>query len=93
MQFAQSTGPAANKQTTDNALIQDVIKTLETGKPTMTASLFPTDQTNWKKFSKLHLFTDELPGIVFCVGVYMDNGHFYLAENQSANSGLKPARS
>jgi hypothetical protein len=90
MRFAIPTGPASNKETADNTLIQDVLTTLRDGKPTISASLFPTNLTNWKHFTTLQLFTDELPGMVFCVGVYMDDaGHFYLAENQSAKQWIE----
>jgi hypothetical protein len=88
MRFA--TGPAANKETTEAALIKDVISTLTHGKPTISASMVSTDQSNWKKFSVLFLFSDELPGLIFSVGVYMDDGgHFYLAENQNATQWIE----
>ena len=90
MRFAIPTGPAANKETTDSLLIQDVLKTLRDGTPTISASLIPTNQTNWKRFSALLLSSDDLPGIEFAVGVYMDNdGGFYLAENQYAKHWIK----
>jgi len=89
MRFAITTGPAANKETTDSALIQEVIATLKNGTPTVSASIIPTDQANWKKFSALCLISDRLPGLAFCAGVYMDDaGHFYLAENQSARKWI-----
>ena len=89
MQFAIPTGPAAHKETTDRALIEDVIATLKTGKTTISVSIVPTDQTNWKKFSALVLFSDELPGLIFCPGVYMeDTTHFYLGMNQNAGQWI-----
>jgi len=90
MNFAISEGPAANKTTADQGVIQDVLSTLRDGKPTVTASFNPTDPSNRKRFCAMHLFSDALPGLIFCIGVYQDDsGYHYLAENQNARQWIK----
>lgn len=69
-------GPAANKTTTDSALIEDVLRTLREG---ALASL-PPQLLN--EVHAVHLFSDRLPGLIFCPLVHFDKtGQVYLAEN------------
>jgi hypothetical protein len=91
MRFAILEGPAANKETTDPALIQEVLATLRDGHPALSASFDPANPSASKDFSALLLFSDQLPGLLFCVGVHRDaaSGQFYLAENQSAKQWIK----
>jgi hypothetical protein len=76
MQLAMLLGPAANKQTTDPALIQDVLRTLIDGTPTTAPSALVTNT------QEVHLFSDQLPGMIFSPSIYIDpTGNIYLAEN------------
>lgn len=77
-------GPAANKETTDAALIEDVVRTLRDGTPVdpplapfpMTVSASSTGE-----FGVL-LFSDQLPGLVFRPSCYLaPSGEVYLADS------------
>jgi hypothetical protein len=87
MQFAIPDGPAANKQSTDAALIEDVVTTLKQAATTTPPSQVPGSYDN---IYGLYLFSDQLPGLIYCVGVYMDNsGQVYVAENTSSKQWIQ----
>lgn len=79
MQFTGPSGSGVNLFTTNQALIADVLRTLREGAPAAT----PTSATNSASNSaEIHLFSDQLPGLVFCPVVYLDpSGQVYLAES------------
>jgi hypothetical protein len=76
MQLAMPDGPAANKRTTDPALIEDVVRTLSEGTPTTAPSVVATNTHG------VYLFSDQLPGLIYCPIVYIDHtGAVYLSES------------
>jgi len=78
MRFNMPLGPAANKRTTDPAVIEDVVRILSEGTPTDIGSVVATNA------HEVWMFTDQLPGLMFCPNVYIDKaGAVYLAENIS----------
>jgi hypothetical protein len=87
MEFAAPDGPAAHKQTTDPTLIADALTTLRDGKPTTPSSYVPGSYTNTYG---LYLYSDQLPGIIYCAGVYMDHtGPVYLSENAASTQWIQ----
>ncbi len=81
LQLAMPTGPAANKTTTDAGVIEDVLRTLKEGAPTTAPSAWVTNTYG------VWLFSDQLPGIVFSPGIYIDEtGTVYLAENFTSDT-------
>jgi hypothetical protein len=79
MRFGGLLGPAMNKDSTDLALIADVHSTLRDGMPSKPPSYVSGSLTN---VYVLYLLSDQLPGLAYCAGVYMDHtGPVYLAEN------------
>jgi hypothetical protein len=83
MQLAMPEGPAANKVTTDPAVIQDVVLTLRDGTPA--APFTVESEVPTSTVHSLLLGSDQLPGLVFTPQVYFDpSGQVYLAENLSA---------
>ena len=79
MRFARPDGPAAQKTTTDPALMAEVLTTLRDDKiVTLSSSV---NSTNANVYSLL-LTTDQLPGMFFGPFVYMDKtGPIYLTYN------------
>lgn len=76
MQLAMLIGPAANKSTTEPALIEDVVRTLKEGIPTTALAVVATNVHG------VNLFCDQLPGLVYCPNVYIDErGAVYLTES------------
>ncbi|MEI7728668.1 MAG: hypothetical protein WCO56_03820 [Verrucomicrobiota bacterium] len=72
-------GRTEHKRATDPALIAEVVRTLSDGTPT--AAELPATMES-KNISGLRLFSDELPGLMFCPHVYQDRaGTIYLAES------------
>lgn len=78
-------GPAANKETTNPQVIEDVLRTLQG------AAIFivPLDATgsyvNYENYG-LNLFSDQLPGLAYIAGVHINaDGQIYLAENGITN--------
>lgn len=85
MRLGIPTGPAANKETTDSQVIDDVLRTLQG------AAIFivPLDATgsyvDYENYG-LHLFSDQLPGLAYIAGVHINaDGQIYLAENGITN--------
>lgn len=100
MRLAVPYGPAANKETTDAAMIQDVLSTLRDGTP---AAPFTAESTlpNSSVHSVL-FWSDQLPGLIFAPAVHIDaSGQVFLAEiltsveykgsNQSIRANWVPA--
>jgi len=84
MRLAMPEGPAANKETTDPVLIEEVLRTLRDGAPAIppvasppvTASGIPAGVYG------VLLFSDQLPGLVFRPSCYIEKtGQVYLADN------------
>jgi hypothetical protein len=83
MRLAMLEGPAANKETTDPALIEDVLRTLRDGAPATppVASLPVTASGSPAGVYGVLLFSDQLPGLVFRPSCYIEKtGQVYLAE-------------
>ena len=83
MRLAMPEGPAANKETTDPVLIEDVLRTLRDSMPAtppepsaVTASGSPAGVYG------VLLFSDQLPGLVFRPSCYIEKtGQVYLADS------------
>jgi hypothetical protein len=76
-------GPAANKETTDPALIEEVVRTLRDGAPATppVASLAVTASGSPAGVYGVLLFSDQLPGLVFRPSCYIEKtGQVYLAD-------------
>jgi hypothetical protein len=85
MRLAVPEGPAANKLTTDPAVIDDVIATLRDGTPAAPFIVQTTAVGGTGSVHALLLFSDQLPGLVFSPAVHFDPaGRVYLAENLQA---------
>ena len=83
MRLAVPEGPAANKLTTDPAVIQDVVVTLRDGTPAAPFTIQTAGGAG--NVHSLLLWSDQLPGLVFSPAVYFDAaGRVYLAENLAA---------
>ena len=87
MEYTGIIGRTEHKRTTDPALIEDVVRTLREGTPLASTALVSGSISN---LNGVYLFSDELPGLVFCPEVYVDpSGPVYLTESivmESANS-------
>jgi hypothetical protein len=93
MRLARSDGPAANKETADPEVIDDVLRTLREAtpatppvtQPAMTAAGSPAGVYG------LLLFSDQLPGIIFQPSCYLESsGRVYLAESLRITYGRLP---
>ena len=83
MRLAVPQGPAANKLTSDPAVIQDVVATLRDGAPAAPFTVQTAAGTG--NVHSLLLWSDQLPGLVFSPAVYFDPaGRVYLTENLAA---------
>src|SRR5262245_55777357 len=78
-----SEGPAANKETTDAALIDDVLRTLRDGTPVNPAlPLQPLMAAGSTGVHGVLLFSDQLPGMAFRPSCYLAlSGEVYLADS------------
>jgi len=83
MRLTVPVGPAANKVTTDPAVIQDVVSTLSDGTP---AAPFTVETAVGSgHVHSLLLWSEQLPGLIFSPAVYLDpGGQVYLAESVAA---------
>lgn len=85
MRLAVPGGPASNKETTDAALIDDVLQTLRTGTPVDPA--LPPQPLIYTGSVGVHgvlLFSDQLPGLAFQPSCYLTpSGEVYLADSIS----------
>lgn len=77
--------PSSPIETTDPLLIEDVTNALK-GEITFELMMQPYgDYVGFQNYS-LCLFSDEIPGLMYIIGVHVDtNGQVYLAENAVAN--------
>ena len=82
LRLAMPMGPAANKETTDAAVIDDVLRALRDGKPanppvTAPPAAIPAGTTVYGVL----FFSDQMPGLVFRPSCYLaSSGQVYLAE-------------
>ncbi len=83
LRLAVPEGPAANKETADPVVIQDVVSTLREGTD---AAPFTVESVGGSpNVHSLLLWSDQLPGLVFAPPVYFDSaGQVFLAESLSA---------
>ncbi len=82
LEYTGRIGRVEHKRSTDPALIAEVVWTLSAGTPT-TAEL-PASMTS-TNITGLHMFSDQLPGLIFCPLVYNgEAGAIYLAENMGS---------
>jgi hypothetical protein len=82
IEFTGVIGRTEHKRSTDPALIAEVVRTLSEGTPTTTE--LPASMGS-KNITGLHMFSDELPGLMFCPRVYHgEAGAIYLAESMGA---------
>lgn len=82
MEFTGVIGRTEHKRSTDPALIDEIVRTLSVGTPAPTE--LPASMAS-KNITGLHLFSDELPGLIFCPRVYHgEAGAIYLTESLGA---------
>jgi len=90
MRSAAPVGPAANKETTDPAVIDDVVRALRDGTPAsppVTAPPMPLTPPMMHDASPpgvygVLLFSDQLPGLIFRPSFYLDaSGQVYLTDD------------
>ncbi len=81
MQYTGLSRAGVDKRTADPALMEDVVRTLQTGTPVIP---LPPESDSLSNIAGLHLYSDQLPGMVYCPPVYLDRtGKVYLAENMA----------
>ncbi len=77
IEFAAQEGPAAHKRSSDPALIQEVLQVLKGGGKATTIPV--NSAASQKNFTGLYLWSDQLPGMIYCPHVYFDtSGQIYL---------------
>lgn len=84
LRLAAPEGPAANKESSDPALLEDVVRTLGDGAPASPPVTAPTTAITGEKVRvhPLLLSSDAIPGLVFRPWVYLaDSGDAYLAHD------------
>ena len=85
LEFARTMYYSERKRTTDPALIAEVVRTLRDGTP---VTLTLPASVNTTNLAAVNLFSDELPGLMFCPAVYRDEtGSVYLAESFGVEYG------
>jgi hypothetical protein len=81
MQYTGLGRAGVDQLTADPTLIEDVVRTLQTGTPVIPP---PPGSDNPSNIAGLHLYSDQLPGMVYSPPVYLDSaGQVYLAENMA----------
>ncbi len=76
---------ADHKRTADSTLVADVVRTLREGAPVSVSLPASVNSTN---LARLNLYSDALPGLMFCPAVYRDTaGPVYLAESFGVEYG------
>ncbi len=79
MEFAGTMMHAEHKSAPDSSLISDVIRTLREGTSATVSLPAFVNSTN---LARLNMYSDDLPGLMFCPAVYRDSaGGAYLAES------------
>ena len=85
MDFAGTMMHVDHKRTVDATLITDVVRTLREDAP---ASVPLPASLNSTNLARLNLYSDALPGLMFCPAVYRDStGSVYLAESFGVEYG------
>ena len=85
MEFAGTMIHVEHKRTADTTLIAEVVRTLREGSPAPLSLPASVDATN---LARVCLFSDDLPGLMFCPTVYLDeSGSVYLAESVGIEYG------
>jgi len=81
MEYTGQIGPSAHKRTTDQALIEDVVRTLSEGTP-VTSPALAVVKGSISNLDAVCLSSDQLPGMMFCPNVYKDPaGPVYLVDS------------
>jgi hypothetical protein len=79
MEFAGTMMRSEHKRTADSTLVADVVRTLREGAPVFVSLPASVNSTN---LARLNLYSDKLPGLMFCPAVYFDPaGPVYVAES------------
>jgi len=79
MEFAGTMMHSEHKRAADSTLVADVVRTLREGAPVAVTLPASINSTN---LGRLSLYSDALPGLMFCPAVYSDSaGPVYLAES------------
>jgi hypothetical protein len=90
MNFLPPGGRSNWRQSTNTALIAEVVRVLRDGAP-VELPAFPFTGMN-TNLTTINLTCDQLPGLLFCPPVYIDdNGNLYLAESFTIDWTTKPA--
>ena len=80
--------PVNPKESGDSRLIAEILSSLKSGNPTIVPMQTDGNYSNAKNHTIL-LFSDELPGMMYIVGVHVtDAGEVYLAENPISNQWM-----
>jgi hypothetical protein len=81
MQYTGLGRAGVDQRTADPTLIADVVRTLKEGTPVVPP---PPGSDSLTNIAGLRLYSDQLPGMVYCPPVYLDGaGQVYLAENMA----------
>jgi len=79
MEYTGLSSAGVDKRTAEPTLIADVVRTLKEGTPVAPP---PPESGSISNLAGLHLYSDQLPGLVYCPAAYLDKaGQVYLAEN------------
>ncbi len=85
MEYAGTMMHSDHKRAADSTLVADVVRTLREGAPVPVSLPATINSTN---LARLNLYSDALPGLMFCPAVYRDStGPVYLAENFGVEYG------
>ena len=81
MQYTGLSSAGVDKRTADPTLIADVVRSLKEGAPVIPP---PPESGSLSNIAGLHLYSDQLSGLVYCPAVYLDKtGQVYVAENMA----------
>ena len=87
LEIALPAGAGGHKSTTDPGVIDDVLRSMKAGTPISGFSVVATN------LATIHLFSDQLPGLVFSPTAYLDeDGTVYLSESiytETSKSAVK----
>jgi hypothetical protein len=90
MNFLPPGGRSNWRQSTNTALIAEIVRVLREGSP-VELPAFPFTGMN-TNLTAINMTSDQLPGLLFCPPVYLDgNGTLYLAESFTIDWTPRPA--